>query len=59
MPFLSKAQQGYLHANPEVLGKDKLAEWDAATKGKDLPERIHPKNKPSYKLAYQARKKKI
>jgi hypothetical protein len=28
-----------MHANPEVLGKKGLAEWDAATKGKSLPKR--------------------
>ena len=49
MPFVSKAQQGYLHAHPEVLGKKKLAEFDAATKG------MH--NLP-YHVARSARKKK-
>lgn len=39
MPFKSLAQEGYLHAHPEILGKAKLAEFDAATKGKHLPER--------------------
>jgi hypothetical protein len=48
MPFVSKAQQGYLHAHPDVLGKKKLAEFDAATKGmKNLP----------YHVAHTARKK--
>jgi len=48
MPFVSKAQQGYLHAHPEKLGKKKLAEFDAATKGmKNLP----------YHVARKARKK--
>ena len=28
-----------MHAHPEILGKSKLAEFDAATKGKHLPER--------------------
>lgn len=36
-PFASLAQEGYLHAHPEKLGKAKLAEFDAATKGKKLP----------------------
>lgn len=36
-PFASLAQAGYLHAHPEKLGKAKLAEFDAATKGKKLP----------------------
>lgn len=39
MPFKSKAQQGYLHAHPDILGPAKLAEFDAATKGKKLPAR--------------------
>jgi len=48
MPFVSKAQQGYLHAHPEILGKKKLAEFDAATKGThNLP----------YHVARTARKK--
>jgi hypothetical protein len=39
MPFVSKAQQGYLHAHPEILGKKALSEWDAASKGQhNLPE---------------------
>jgi len=55
MPFESKAQQGYLHAHPEVLGKKGLAEWDAASKGShDLPEHVH-KSAP-YKIAHTARK---
>jgi hypothetical protein len=37
-PFASLAQEGYLHAHPEKLGKSGLKEWDAATKGKHLPE---------------------
>ena len=56
MPFVSKAQQGFLHAHPEKLGKEKLAEFDAATKGMhNLPEHVHD-GKPSYKLAHKARK---
>lgn len=50
MPFVSRAQQGYLHAHPEVLGKAKLAEFDAATKGMhDLPEHVH--KSASYDMA--------
>jgi len=43
MPFVSQAQEGYLHAHPEKLGKAGLAEWDAATKGKHLPKRVGKK----------------
>jgi len=39
-PFASLAQEGYLHAHPEKLGKAGLKEWDAATKGEHLPERV-------------------
>jgi hypothetical protein len=44
MPFKSLAQEGYLHSHPEILGKEKLAEFDAATKGRHLPE--HSKGDP-------------
>ena len=58
MPFVSKAQQGYLHAHPEKLGAEKLAEFDAATKGMhNLPEHVKD-GKPSYKHAREARKEK-
>ena len=39
-PFASIAQEGYLHAHPEKLGKAGLKEWDAATKGRKLPQRV-------------------
>ena len=55
MPFVSKAQQGYLHAHPEVLGKKALKEWDEASKGShDLPEHVH--KSASYKQAREARR---
>jgi hypothetical protein len=56
MPFESKAQQGYLHAHPEILGKKGLHEWDEATKGKfdTLPEHVHKKT--PYAVAREARK---
>jgi hypothetical protein len=56
MPFVSAAQRGYLHANPEILGKKNLKEWDAASKGQHVPEHVH-NGKPSYKMAREARKK--
>ncbi len=43
MPFQSRAQQrwGHTKAGEEALGGPaKVAEWDAATKGKDIPERV-------------------
>lgn len=46
MPFASKAQQRFLHANPEkVGGEKKLSEWDKGTDFKHLPEK---KKKFSY-----------
>jgi len=43
MPYKSEAQRRYMHAaKPE--GVD-LSEWDAASKGKKLPERIGKKSK--------------
>ncbi len=39
MPFVSKAQEGYLHSHPQILGS-KIHEWDSATKGKHLPEHV-------------------
>jgi hypothetical protein len=49
MAFASKAQQGFMHANPGVLGEKALTEWDEATKKKKggfakLPEKAHPAN---------------
>lgn len=39
-PFASLAQEGFLHAHPEKLGKAKLAEFDNATRGKKLPYKV-------------------
>jgi hypothetical protein len=44
-----------MHANPEVLGKKALAEWDAASKGQHVPEHVH--KSASYAQAREARKK--
>ena len=46
MPFKSAAQQKYLHAHPEILGK-KIKEWDASTDFDKLPEHVSKhKEKP-------------
>jgi hypothetical protein len=45
MPYRSLAQEGYFHTHKKQLsaqGVD-IAEWDAATKGKHLPNRVKPK----------------
>lgn len=41
MPFVSKAQQGFFNANKAKLEKQgvNVDEWNAASKGKKLPER--------------------
>lgn len=45
MPYASEAQRRYFHANQDKLQKQgvDVGEWDAASKGKKLPERKHPK----------------
>jgi hypothetical protein len=50
MPFVSKAQQKFLHANPDKIGgKEKLKEWDDATDFSTLPARKKPGPKPKSK----------
>ena len=45
MPYKSRAQQAYFHANKEKLEKQgvNVSEWDSASKGKSLPERVKKK----------------
>lgn len=40
MPFKSSAQQRYMYAHPEILGKKGLKEWSDKTDFKDLPEHV-------------------
>lgn len=48
MPYSSKAQQGYFHANKAKIGVKVVAESDRASKGDtDLPE--HVKKTPKKK----------
>lgn len=55
MPFVSQAQQGFLHAHPEVLGKAKLHEFDEATKGMhNLPKHVH--KSASYAMPREVRR---
>ena len=42
-PFASLAQAGMMHANPEILGKKGLSEWDAASKGRKVPQHVAKK----------------
>lgn len=41
MPYVSKAQERKFHADPKL--RKYTPEFDAASKGKKLPERKHPK----------------
>ena len=45
MPYASEAQRRYFHANAAKLQKQgvNIHEWDEATKGKKIPERVKPK----------------
>jgi hypothetical protein len=43
MPFKSQAQQRYMYAHPEILGKKGLKEWSSKTKFEHLPNHV-----PSY-----------
>lgn len=46
MPYKSQAQERWAHTKAGLSalgGKAKVAEWDAATKGKKLPKRAKKK----------------
>jgi hypothetical protein len=45
MPYKSKAQERWAHTptGMKQLGKKKVAEFDEASKGKELPEHVKPK----------------
>lgn len=45
MPYKSDAQRRWAHTNTGVKalgGAEKVREWDRASKGKKLPERVGP-----------------
>jgi hypothetical protein len=59
IPYASKAQEGYFNANRAKLEKQgvDVDEWNAASKGKKLPERkgkpsLHSKVKAGLKKAF-------
>lgn len=54
MPFRSVAQQHFLEAHPEKLGKAGLKEWESSTNYHDLPAHVH--KSASYKAARKVRK---
>lgn len=47
MPYKSKRQMRWAHTTrgKKALGAEKVAEFDAATKGKKLPETVKPRKK--------------
>ena len=48
MPYKSKAQEAYFNVNRsklEAQGVD-VNEWNAASKGKELPKKLHEMTKP-------------
>jgi hypothetical protein len=47
MPYKSLAQEGWAHspAGKKALGEAGVKEWDAATKGKKLPEKVKPRTR--------------
>ena len=48
MPFVSKAQErwGNSPSGHKALGDAGVKEWDDATKGKELPEKLHEMKRP-------------
>lgn len=48
MPYQSDAQRRWAHTEKgekALGGKEKVAEWDEASKGKELPEHVAKKKK--------------
>lgn len=50
MPFKSVAQQHFLEAHPEKLGKKGLKEWQDATDYSNLPEHVAKETKKKVRL---------
>jgi hypothetical protein len=46
MPYKSDAQRRFFHANADELRRQgvDVSEWDRASKGRDVPERVHPRS---------------
>ena len=53
MPYVSQKQAGYFHTHKAQLAKQgvDVAEWDHATKGKHLPERVQAHSKGGVVMA--------
>lgn len=52
MPYRSKAQEAYFNANRAKLERQgvNVDEWNAASKGKRLPERVKPMKKKAKEI---------
>lgn len=53
MPYASESQRRYFHANEAKLKAQgvNVHEWDEASKGKDLPEKVKKKSSFKSKMA--------
>lgn len=40
MPYKSEAQRKFFNANKDKLGTKMVEHWNAATKGKNLPQKV-------------------
>jgi len=51
MPYKSVKQMQFFHskAGLKKIGKAEVAEWDAASEGKKLPERVKPPKPAKHK----------
>ena len=60
MPFKSASQRRKFYAMLArgEISKAKVEEWEKATKGKKLPERVKPKKKSTKKRAKKRSRKK-
>lgn len=57
MPYVSDAQRKFFHANADKLTKQgvNIEEWDRASKGLKLPERVEKKKQVLKKLVKKHR----
>ena len=58
MPFKSKAQQGYFNAHRKELERQgvDVEEWNQASKGKSLPEKVGSFRKAAKRVRYGRKK---
>lgn len=45
MPYKSRAQEGFFHSKNSPVSKKVVKEFDKATKGKHLPQKVGKKGK--------------